>query len=247
MPAHLRNSLWNTLLPWTRQQREDQLLYAIWRDFWKAPVDSIPVRESYARVSYGDAWRMVRESFFKAPWHGVYDFLEFLIGMGYSGRQLGAEIDKVLAAELAAYRVVDQQIVPVTDAQEVSALEEAISDRGVFAHAASHLSSALGLLSNRQHPDYRNSIKESISAVEAVAKIVSGKEKAELGDALSALEGSGKLHGALRKGYAALYGYTSDANGIRHALMDEPNLTADEAKYFLIACTSFVNYLKTLV
>lgn len=29
--------------------------------------------------------------------------------------------------------------------------------------------------------------------------------------------------------------------------MDEQNLTADEAKYFLIACAAFVNYLKTLV
>jgi hypothetical protein len=29
--------------------------------------------------------------------------------------------------------------------------------------------------------------------------------------------------------------------------MDEPNLTANEAKYFLLAFTAFVNYLKTLV
>ncbi|MGN8107420.1 hypothetical protein ACTJLB_05440 [Paraburkholderia sp. 22098] len=80
-----------------------------------------------------------------------------------------------------------------------------------------------------------------------MAKIISGKDKAELGEALGALEKTGKLHGALRKGYTALYGYTSDANGIRHALMDEQNLTSDEAKYFLIACTGFVNYLKTLL
>jgi hypothetical protein len=118
--------------------------------------------------------------------------------------------------------------------------------RGAFALVATHLASALNHLSNRQNPDYRNSIKESISAVEAIAKVISRKEKAELGDALAALEQTGKLHGALRKGYTALYGYTSDASGIRHALMDESNLTADDAKYFLLACTAFVNYLKTL-
>ena len=79
-----------------------------------------------------------------------------------------------------------------------------------------------------------------------MAKILSGKDKAELGDALATLERDGKLHGALKKGYTALYGYMSDANGIRHALMEEDNLSADDAKFFLLACTSFVNYLKTL-
>ncbi|MBU9247667.1 hypothetical protein [Burkholderia multivorans] len=152
----------------------------------------------------------------------------------------------MLARELAAYRIVNRQIVPVTSTQEVQALEQALSDKGRFVAASAHLSTALGHLSNRQNPDYRNSIKESISAVEAVAKVVSGKDKAELGDALATLEKAGKLHAALRKGYSALYGYTSDANGIRHALMDEPNLNAEDAKYFLLACTAFVNYLKTL-
>jgi hypothetical protein len=102
------------------------------------------------------------------------------------------------------------------------------------------------LYTNRTSPDYRNSIKESISAVEAAAKVVSRKHDATLGHALAALERSGKLHSALKQGFSALYGYTSDANGIRHALMDTPNLTAAEAKFFLLACASFVNYLKAL-
>ena len=41
-----------------------------------------------------------------------------------------------------------------------------------------------------------------------------------------------------------LYGYTSDEGGIRHAMLDEPNLTSADARYFLLSCTSFVNYLK---
>lgn len=42
-----------------------------------------------------------------------------------------------------------------------------------------------------------------------------------------------------------LYAYTSDEGGIRHAMLDEPNLTAADARYFLLSCTSFVNYLKS--
>ncbi|WP_232356142.1 AbiJ-NTD4 domain-containing protein [Burkholderia vietnamiensis] len=248
MPDGLRSSLWNVFLHWQQRQNEGELLTLLWRDHWKRPVDTIPYTSSYmGDVSYGKAWQEVRHRFFAADWYGVYDFLDFLIRLRrFSGEDLGRAVDWVLAKELAAYRVVNQQIVPVTSEQEVHALEAALSDKGTFAQVSAHLATALAHLSNRQNPDYRNSIKESISAVEAIAKIVSGKDKAELGDALATLEKTGKLHGALRKGYTALYGYMSDANGIRHALMDEPNLTGEDAKYFLIACTAFVNYLKTL-
>ncbi|MGF6723029.1 hypothetical protein P3T43_002381 [Paraburkholderia sp. GAS41] len=247
MPDELRSSLWNVFDSWRKRQPEDQVLRAIWAEFWKRPVDTIPVTRGYGSPHYGDAWRTVRDHFFRTEWHGVYDLLDFLIATLYQGAQLGRAVDRVLAGELAAYRVVNNQIVPVTSEQEVQALQEALSDKGKFGPVSEHLATALAHLSSRHNPDYRNSIKESISAVESMAKIVSGKDKAELGEALIALEKVGKLHGALRRGYTALYGYTSDANGIRHALMDEQNLTADEAKYFLIACTAFVNYLKTLV
>ena len=44
------------------------------------------------------------------------------------------------------------------------------------------------MLTNRNKPDYRNSIKESILAVESLAKIISGDSKAELGKALKRLK-----------------------------------------------------------
>jgi hypothetical protein len=71
-------------------------------------------------------------------------------------------------------------------------------------------------------PDYRNCVKESISAVESAARQIAG-EGAKLADALAALERKGvTLHPALKKGFLRLYGYTSDDDGIRHAILDEP-------------------------
>jgi hypothetical protein len=113
-----------------------------------------------------------------------------------------------------------------------------------FAGPASHVQRALELLSNRDNPDYRNSIKESISAVESMARIVAESPKATLADALKALEKGGKLHSALKDGFLKLYGYTSDEGGIRHAMLEEPSISAADARYFLLSCTSFVNYLK---
>ena len=75
--------------------------------------------------------------------------------------------------------------------------------------------------------------------------MISKSDKATLGDALRAIEKSGQLHKALKEGFLKLYGYTSDEQGIRHAMLDEPNLTAGDARYFLVSCSSFVNYLKS--
>ncbi len=47
--------------------------------------------------------------------------------------------------------------------------------------------------------------------------------------------------------FGTLYGYTSDADGIRHALMDLPTLTFDDAKFFLVVCSAFVNFAQAKV
>ena len=80
-----------------------------------------------------------------------------------------------------------------------------------------------------------------------MAKIISGKPKAELSDALKEMEEKKLLYTALKEGFIKLYGYTSDADGIRHSMMDKPKLDAADAQYFLLSCTSFINYLKAWI
>jgi hypothetical protein len=41
-----------------------------------------------------------------------------------------------------------------------------------------------------------------------------------------------------------MYGYTSDAEGIRHALLEEPTLEQADAIFMLVTCSAFVNYLR---
>jgi hypothetical protein len=49
----------------------------------------------------------------------------------------------------------------------------------------------------------------------------------------------------MKRGFAALYGYTSDAQGIRHAHLNEPSASPDEtdALFMIGACAAFVSYL----
>jgi len=250
MSAELKNSLWNTLDMFI-SQTEDVLFdkYGnpgikkfstwLWFNFFKEPIDSIPKDNR-------QTLEVIREKFFSYKWFEVYDFIEFVIN--YLKRPPGLIIlfNKILEKELSGYRIISGTVAPITDEQEVKMLTEELQDTQ-FGGASAHLKSALGCLSDRKKPDYRNSIKESISAVESIARIITNSPKATLGEALNILEKKGKLHPALKKGFSSLYGYTSDEGGIRHAMSEEPNLTAADAKFFLLSCTSFVNYLKTKI
>ncbi|MFM0063022.1 AbiJ-NTD4 domain-containing protein [Paraburkholderia aspalathi] len=249
MPDDLRNTLWNAITTVVDSRLDpDSLTESYWRDFIKKPVDSRPLMSEMA-------WETFKKHFLSAEYAGVYDRIEFLLDhiddafvsiLGKRAGKLANAVNWALERELAAYRVVNGLVVPVTSQQEIDALDEALSLIGPFAGAQTHIASALTHLSNRQNPDLRNSIKESISAVEAAASVVAGKPGATLGAALATLEKERKLHGSLKAAFSSLYGYTSDANGIRHALMDESDLTAADAKFFLLTCSSFVNYLKSL-
>jgi hypothetical protein len=86
-------------------------------------------------------------------------------------------------------------------------------------------------------------VKESISAVESVARVLGKEDSQGLASALDELSKKTNVHGALRAGFVKLYGYTSDEDGIRHAILDEPNVGSDEAKYMIVSCSAFVNYL----
>lgn len=153
------------------------------------------------------------------------------------------DINRVFEQEYVGYRFIDGEITPISDEMEVAEIEQSL-DIG-FQGCRAHFKKALSFLSDREKPDYKNCIKESISAVESICQIIIGKDSATLGKALKVLEGKGVvLHSALKNAFSSLYGYTSDEGGIRHAEgLFESNVTFEEAKYMLVSCCAFVNYL----
>ena len=62
-------------------------------------------------------------------------------------------------------------------------------------------------------------------------------------NALGKLSEHSEIHGALKSAFNKLYGYTSDESGIRHAILDDPNIGFDEAKFMVVSCSAFVNFL----
>jgi len=253
MDAPLRNRLWNlvTFNYWKTaghnyvpENRDiDILTGRLWHSYFKKPYDTRP-------KWWNELLAELREYFFSCPWYAVYDFLEFVVSNYDNKYQVDPDkfmnaCNYVLETELSAYRFVGREIVPFTSEEEIAAIEKALNEATSPSPIRHHLQRSLELLSDREKPDYRNSIKEAISAVEALCRIILGNEKAELGQALREIEAKGTvpLHAALKSAFVKIYSYTSDADGIRHALMEEAELSLEDAQFMLVACSAFVNYL----
>lgn len=248
VPDSLRNSVWNFLVSLFDEGENG------WRKiadvsaqfFFKSPVDEIP-GYNYDRMKW------LKKRFYSMSWYEVYDYCEFLVEwyerirvrLRYRSDYLTLIFNKIFEEELSGYRFIGDKLAPISNTAEVDAVETALAtarSTGLFgAHA--HLVSALDLLAKRPDPDYRNSIKESISAVEALAKQLGSQDSQGLSGALTELGKKVPIHGGLKAGLLSLYGYTSDQGGIRHGMLEEPNLGYDDAKYMAVACSAFVNYL----
>lgn len=220
-----------------------QTFRLLWINFYEFNIDEIPMRSS-------ECVNFIKDYFFDSQWYEVYDFIEFLIA--YCSNEDEVEnfiniLNRILEEELSGYRVISKKIAPIISKPEVMSIESALQ---INETVSCHINESLKLLSDKAKPDFRNSIKESISSVEAIARLITGNPKSELGTALTEIEKAGKLqiHGALKRGFSSLYGWTSSDQGIRHSLVDTPSLSQEDAVYMLVACSAFVNYLyaKTL-
>ncbi len=247
MSEALRNSLWNLLLKFYDYKQVRKLYLFLTEHFFKKPIDEVPFEG-------GKCSRLLKSAFFKMEWYEVYDLIEFIVKYFRVTKDFATETEKkkfidscnfILERELSGYRFISEILTPISSKGEILEISEAIeksSIRNLFG-AAEHLKTALNLLGKKPEPDYRNSIKESISAVESIVKQITGSQSSGLSNALGKLSEHSEIHGALKSAFNKLYGYTSDESGIRHAILDDPNIGFDEAKFMVVSCSAFVNFL----
>ncbi|WP_422452465.1 AbiJ-NTD4 domain-containing protein [Endozoicomonas sp. ALC066] len=212
----------------------------LWLSYFKKPLDTLD-------SEWDDARKFLRGYFFKCEWYEVYDFIEFCASNydrhGFKERFTDS-CNKVLEREMSAYRFINGLIVQITEQEQLDDIEKALEEsRGPV---RTHLRRSLELLSNRESPDYRNSIKESVCAVESLVGIVLGS-KGTLGQLIKKLEDEINLHPALKSAFSSLYGYTSDEGGIRHALMESESIRFEDAKFFIVVCSAFINFVESKV
>jgi hypothetical protein len=249
--GELRNKLWNVfqIHYWNDLHSDDMraqsnyptrlYLERLWYDYFKDLLDTLPTTLRMAYLT-------LKKHYFASTWNEVYDFIEFT-ALRHPEEEINDQFKSgcniVLEDELSGYRFVGDEIAPITSNEEIASIEQAQGTTSQLPSVNTHLRRSLSLLSDRKQPDYRNSIKESISAIEAICRLIAQNPKSTLGDALKALAPKIPVHPALAGAFDKLYGYTNDAQGIRHALLDLPNLEQEDAVFMLTSCSAFINYL----
>ena len=244
MDSNLKNALWSCiyvhyigkLYPHGDKVKSKGFALHFLTEYLKLPIDSMGFSHVYARM---------KKEYIESPWYNVYDFIEFVVDNPiFTSKNFIKCINIALVKELSGYRFVGSNIYDITSETEIEAIEEALDVTTPFTPINDQLKKALDLYSDRENPSFRNSIKEAISAVETLCKLIVKDPKTSLGRALDKLESVGfHLHKDLREGFKKLYHYTSDSDGIRHGLMDEDKLSSEDAKFMLVSCSAFIKYL----
>lgn len=246
----VRNRLWalffgttdrNTRLglvegPW------NHVLYDCHIELLGCPVDEYSSDVDDVRSTYKDVFLSPRVTYNK-----VFDLLEFLMRHYRCPPDFIANVMKIFSECRLAY-IIDMNgpamIIPAVTPQEGEAIQQCLADlaESGMDGALKHLRNAGQHVNNGQ---WGASVRESIHAVESVAKIVIEDERATLSDGLKKLKGRHwGVHPAFAKALSALYGWTSDEAGVRHAATAKmENVDKAEAVFMLGACASFCTYL----
>ncbi len=253
-----RNALWNVISPFFKQYARFCSVYTdIWTELYNETSDTRPDVAGRFADDYEHFYLFYKKKVVSGLWNECLDIVEFLNKSLYKNawrdqiirNSTYGEAPSALAYNyvfekfMVGYRVINEQIVPVINDEEKTSIEKAIEESSDA--VAEQMSKALRLLSDRKKPDYSKSVDCSISAVESQCRIMLNDPNPTLGKALKMLEDKGiPLHGSLKAGFDKLYGFTSDADGIRHAGLNPSNVDADLAKFMLVSCSAFVNYLR---
>ena len=247
MDCLLRIAIWNFLLERYFQDSAaiaQALMERVWVEVIRRPSDEFlklsglelqDVDHGHASFPLKDS---IRKWYFGAHWNEVYDVLQFILRKSQNEEDV-KDANRMLSREGSAYRFVAGAIAPITSKEELSEVEAATRLPDPFDGASQHIGQAVALLGNRENPDPRNAMKESISAVEAAVVVAAGTPKASFEKDLQKLG----LHSQHAKAWSNMYNWMSDEDGVRHAMKGPPQVGIAVARYVVVACSAFVNYL----
>jgi hypothetical protein len=165
----LRAAVWNqiheSLFPseTNRYARYRAFATSLW-DFLELTTDELPVYASDAKSRFKGYW-------FDSQWDEFLDVMEFAVGLLAAGAPaLYERINGVLEAQGCAYRFIGNELGPLTNPIELAEVEASLES--AIPAVAEHIRQAISFMPPHPNASARNSIKESISAVEAALRII---------------------------------------------------------------------------
>jgi hypothetical protein len=257
------NGLYEFLYNYIKTKGNESLLKKIWKEFWFYQTDKYPKGEmhnsGHGIVTYfNHKFDAIFEKYFfsgETLWGKIYDLLEFVNLKLEGDANIALEnyrkvylnlVNNSLELGSSGYTFINGFISPITNKEEIIEIQAVFDNTKPFTAlfgCNTHLTTALQLLSNRENPDYRNSIKESISAVEFICKKISSKKT--LGDSSKKMRSIPKFNPFILDSMEKLYTFSNKV-GARHAIPNEEDayeVDLEDARYMLVSCSAFINYL----
>ena len=252
LPLPLRNQIWSVIYQHLERAVDShpgipayvsgywaKILYDFETNVVFLPADEFCSDWDHVRKNYK---RLILE----ATYNHVLDFIQYILRHDRKPAQFEFEIEHLFKEHLAAYTLIEdgRTIAPSATAEEGQALANSMAqvrDAGLIG-AHQHLIKAIERFNSTQFAD---SIRESIHAVESVARRIDPNSSSTLAPALRNIKQKLYLNDQFLSGVEKIYAYTNSEEGLRHPLIDDENAQADDsdALFMIGACASFCSYL----
>lgn len=208
-------------------------------DYLLNNILSVPCNE---HVIFDSLEKLFNNIFEQGKFNVILDVIEIIVSsISLTNINLYDEFNLLFEENFVGYRFINKLICPISNELERQEIENAFSTN--YDKVNLHITKALDLLSNRDKPDYHNSIKESAMAIEALGNITgNGGVYTNIKKIIDPTQSiSNKL---LFKSIEDFIHFVNEEPGIRHDNNNGVNdITFDEAKFCLVIASGIINYL----
>ncbi len=210
----------------------------------RTPVDhNVHLRGSEFIASF-----TVEKLIMNCDWWQFYDVCEVL-WQGLEGKgerdRLSNEINILFREEHLGFELRDGKVEKTGSAFTDARVKEAryLLKEPEFKGADQHFEKALKALNTRPNPDVENCIKDAVSAIESVGRIIVNDDKALLSDVIKSMTRNEIIPKPLDEAIQKVYAYRGDQPGVAHGLVGKSKVTIDEAEFVLAMSAAIIIYL----
>ena len=192
------------------------------------------------------ASRAIEKLIMNCQWWQFYDICEVLWqSLKYKRDNLSEEINTLFREEHLGFELRDGKVEKIGSGFIDARIEEAryLLKEPEFKGADKHFEKAMKALNARPNPDVENCVKDAVSAIESVGRIIVNDEKALLSDIIKEMAKNKTIPKPLDEAIQKIYAYRGDQPGVAHGLVGTSKVTIDEAEFVLAMSAAIIIYL----
>jgi len=181
-------------------------------------------------------------------WWQFYDICEVLWqALEYKRERdsLSEEINTLFREEHLGFELRDGKVEKIGSGFIDTRVKEAryLLKEPEFKGADQHFEKALKALNIRPNPDVENCVKDAVSAIESVGRIIINDDKALLSEIVKTMAKNEIIPKPLDEAIQKVYAYRGDQPGVAHGLVGLSKVTVDEAEFVLAMSAAIIIYL----